>query len=808
MSEKKEGSICDSCGLSLGEAPMRSETGHLLCFRCTLNATTKPTFAIVVAAVAMGYFMTEKSLTDPQEALYQAHEFVTRMPYWRDKDHFTPSLERLIMLLPDMNDLNYVEELLEPHDFFISHKHSEELDELLVEPLIAALKDLSYRIWYDKSTRVTKSDTVDEWTKRGIHQSKYCVIVFHQRYFSNEPCVNELDQILGIKDPKLVFPIWWTDIDADFLKQKKQGEQLLNRISIKWNDYQGNIDKLTEKLVQLVKEVEGLKEYEGVSLVTNEVQVLERLQLIIERPIPSLGKSRSSNGKSPLLPAFGFYHEKNQITGLFLENTGLNTIPTFLGQLKALKQLNLARNQLTTLPDNFGITKLETLNLSGNPILSLPQSFTTNFENIIRSKYPEVIETEAAILLMLEWQIGQPIPQVSEIGYGIFGFILDAGHVTGLGLYNQGLDSLPRNIDQLRKLSNLDLSYNNLNALPESIGNLEELKWLSLRDNRFTSLPETIGNLKKLEWIKLEHNHMKSLPKAIGKLTELQTLELQDNELTSLPESFGNLKNLETLLLWQNQLHSLPKSFSNLITLQNLDLTSNKLESLPETFGNLRSLEYLDLESNQLNVLPESFGMLFSLQELYLQENQLASLPESFGNLPNLRKLYLHLNQLTALPGNFGNLRNLQSLRLHNNQLTSLPETFGNLTSLIDLNLKNNILSWLPETFGNLLNIQTLDLRNNQLTQLPQSFSNLIKLEVVWLYNNQLMSLPESFFQLLNLRTLSLGHNQLNSLPKDFQKLANLEELNLAVNRLESLPESVKILQRRGCTVYGISHLK
>ncbi|MFX0066863.1 MAG: TIR domain-containing protein, partial [Candidatus Hermodarchaeota archaeon] len=673
MSEKKEGSLCASCGLSLGEASTRSETGHLLCFRCTLNGTTKPTFAIVVAAVAMGYFMTEKSQTDPQEALYQAHEFVTRMPYWRDKDHFTPDLERLIMLLPDMNDLNYIEELLEPHDFFISHKHSKELDESLVDPLIAALKDLGYRIWYDKSTRVTKSDKIDEWTKRGIQQSKYCVIVLHQLYFSNEPCVHELDQILGIKDPKQVFPIWWTDIDADFLKQKKQGEQLDNIVSINWNDYQGNVDKLTEKLVQLVNKAEGLKEYEGVSLVTNEAQILERLQLIVERAIPSLGKSRTSNGKSVILPAFGFYHEKNQVTGLFLENMGLNAIPTFLGQLKALKHLNLACNQLTTVPENLGIIELDTLNLNGNPLISLPQSFTTNFEKIIRSKYPGVIGTEATILLMLEWQIERPIPQVAEIGYGTFGFIVDAGHITGLGLYNQGLDSLPKNIDQFAKLQNLDLSYNKLNALPESFGKLKELRGLSLRANQFTSLSETISNLKKLEWLKLEHNQLESLPKTFGNLTELQTLELQDNKLSSLPENFGNLTSLETLLLWQNQLPSLPKSFGNLIILQNLDLTSNELKSLPETFGNLRSLEYLDLENNLLKVLPESFGSLFSLQELYLQENQLDSLPDSFGNLINLRKLYLHLNQLSTLPESFGNLKNLQSLSLHNNQLASLP---------------------------------------------------------------------------------------------------------------------------------------
>ncbi|MFX1254070.1 MAG: leucine-rich repeat domain-containing protein [Promethearchaeota archaeon] len=316
-----------------------------------------------------------------------------------------------------------------------------------------------------------------------------------------------------------------------------------------------------------------------------------------------------------------------------------------------------------------------------------------NLEKVGSYQGTSLIQRDVNILVELERQVGK-IPQVAEIGDNTFGFIAKANHVTGLGLYNQ----------------------------------------------RLKSLPSSFGNLSNLVVLRLSSNHLKTFPENFKRLTSLQTLDLSYNELKSLPGSFGNLVNLKELYLQENQLHSLPESLCNLTQLVELRLWGNQLRSLPEIFGHLTNLTFLNLNSNKLQSLPESFGNLIRLEYLYLESNQLQSLPGSFRNLSNLQTLYLHENQLRSLPETFGQLQNLETLRLQRNQLKSLPRSFGNLTRLEYLYLESNQLQSLPESFGQLPNLQTLNLFKNQLKTLPETFGNLRNLQNLRLTGNPLVN--------------------------------------------------------------------
>ncbi|WP_366187106.1 leucine-rich repeat domain-containing protein [Flavobacterium ovatum] len=263
---------------------------------------------------------------------------------------------------------------------------------------------------------------------------------------------------------------------------------------------------------------------------------------------------------------------------------------------------------------------------------------------------------------------------------------------------------IPKDIDKLTKITEIDFSNDQLVSLPESIGNLKNLKSLTLEDNKLISLPESIGKLKNLETLYLHKNQLTSLPESIGNLTRLIDLRLDDNQLTSLVESIGNLNNLNRLIIGKNQ-----------------------LTSLPESFGKLQNLNSLYLYQNQLTSLPKSFEKLQSLNEIALGRNQLTNLPINIGSLKNLTKLWLDINQLTSLPESIGNLQNLKILCLHKNKLTSLPLEICKLTSLTRLDLDYNQLTSLPASLGNLNNLSThLDLSHNEnLTDLPMSMVRL-----------------------------------------------------------------------------------
>ncbi|MFX1534613.1 MAG: leucine-rich repeat domain-containing protein [Promethearchaeota archaeon] len=622
---------CTSCGLPLAESEKISRERHLLCAICTLNGTSEPEFETAVYALAVGYFINKLQIDDPKEALNRAHEFVNQLPFWRDKGQPTPSLAglktaRILTALSSrMNTLEFDEERLTPPDFFISYSWTGP-DKELVDPLVTTLKDRGYNIWYDKETWGTESGKTKDWMRRGVNNARHCVVILSQPYFDSEACMYELNTILTTKDEKYIFPVWWKDVDKKFLQKQEYGKKLLDIVGIGWDDWQGDIDTLVNTLTRLSNYAEGLQEYNEVPLVADDARVLERLQVLTAEPIPPLKHSPDNENKA--VPNFGFYHEDNRVTALFLKNRGLKTLPKSIGQCSALKSVYLEQNQLKSLPESlYQLTNLQTLSLSENQINFLPEAF---------SKLTKL---------------------------------------TSLNLDSNGLNTLPESIGNLKNLKKLNLHNNGLRSLsfPSSFFLLINLQTLNLENNRLRHLPLSFAKLTKLKKLKLTKNQLTVLPEDFTQLIKLQNLDLANNQLDALPEDLGNLTNLAYLNLQMNQLSSLPGSFGQLQNLQFLDLSHNELESLPENFSSLTKLESLNLGRNQLESLPESFGQLQNLEALELYSNQFESLPENFGDLKNLNFLLLHKNRLTSLPESFGNLSNLQVLNLKNNRFESLP---------------------------------------------------------------------------------------------------------------------------------------
>jgi len=70
---------------------------------------------------------------------------------------------------------------------------------------------------------------------------------------------------------------------------------------------------------------------------------------------------------------------------------------------------------------------------------------------------------DLAAMMDLERALGgKPIPLVQDVDYDTFGLVACGGHVVGLGLYKQGLTSLPESIGQLQSLNELYVDNNQL----------------------------------------------------------------------------------------------------------------------------------------------------------------------------------------------------------------------------------------------------------------------------------------------------------------------------------------------------------
>jgi Leucine-rich repeat (LRR) protein len=196
-----------------------------------------------------------------------------------------------------------------------------------------------------------------------------------------------------------------------------------------------------------------------------------------------------------------------QLESLILEGfLGVRALPEAIGQLRALKTLELTEVSIRALPAS---------------VWRLPRLEQLSLDRLLFEKLPD--------------EIGQ-FPALKS-----------------LALKNMGFRELPKSLGQLTKLEQLiveKLYY--LQEIPAEIGQLRALKSLTLNQIFLPkTLPASVGQLDKLEVLTLRDlNHLESLPDEIGQLTALHSLNLSSmRSLRALPTSLAQLPNLRKITL-------------------------------------------------------------------------------------------------------------------------------------------------------------------------------------------------------------------------------------------------------------------
>ncbi|KAI3692058.1 hypothetical protein L6452_31867 [Arctium lappa] len=269
-----------------------------------------------------------------------------------------------------------------------------------------------------------------------------------------------------------------------------------------------------------------------------------------------------------------------------MENIQL--LPTSLGKLSNITELNLSDNKITALPSSISnLTALTNLDVHSNQLTDLPDS------------------------------LGQLV------------------NLLDLDLHANRLKSLPESFGNLLNLMNLDLSSNYFTHLPDFIGNLASMQILIVETNDLEELPYTIGSCSSLVALKLDFNQLKGLPEAIGKLECLEVLTLHYNRIGKLPTTMANLTRLRELDVSFNELEGIPESLCFATSLETLNVGKNfaDMTALPRSIGNLENLQVLDISGDQIRFLPESFGMLSKLKIFRADETPLEVPPREITKL-------------------------------------------------------------------------------------------------------------------------------------------------------------------------------
>lgn len=215
-----------------------------------------------------------------------------------------------------------------------------------------------------------------------------------------------------------------------------------------------------------------------------------------------------------------------------------------------LRQFNLSYNQLTSLPEHLDIVaeNLEQLIVEGNKIsglfshLSLKELKVLNLSKNLISSLPE--------------DFLEACPKVESFSARI-NFLADMpflpSSLTSLKLSQNRFTHVPEVILNLPHLRCLDMSRNAIQCLPSPA----HWKSLNLRELLFNynqisilDLSEKAPLWSRMEKLHLSHNKLKEIPPEIGFLENLTSLDVSYNvELRSFPNEMGKLSKIWDLPL-------------------------------------------------------------------------------------------------------------------------------------------------------------------------------------------------------------------------------------------------------------------
>lgn len=88
-----------------------------------------------------------------------------------------------------------------------------------------------------------------------------------------------------------------------------------------------------------------------------------------------------------------------------------------------------------------------------------------------------------------------------------------------------------------------------IQSIPKELFNLKKIKKFDCSNNNLISIPKEISKFQNLISLNISHNNINELPDSIGELTNLEELNLSSNELIILPDKIIQLSNIKYLFI-------------------------------------------------------------------------------------------------------------------------------------------------------------------------------------------------------------------------------------------------------------------
>src|SRR4030042_174482 len=115
------------------------------------------------------------------------------------------------------------------------------------------------------------------------------------------------------------------------------------------------------------EQTEEVGVYQGATIATSNIEVIQELEKIVGRPIPLLPVNHWRT--------FSFEVFEKHVIKLAIHKMNLTNLPESIGKLHSLQELYLGHNKLTQLPETLGnLHHLRVLILDHNEIAGVPDT--------------------------------------------------------------------------------------------------------------------------------------------------------------------------------------------------------------------------------------------------------------------------------------------------------------------------------------------------------------------------------------------------------------------------------------------------
>ncbi|AZF21839.1 NEL-type E3 ubiquitin ligase domain-containing protein [Pseudomonas sp. R3-52-08] len=487
----------------------------------------------------------------------------------------------------------------------------------------------------------------------------------------------------------------------------------------------------------------------------------------------------------PSLPAAGFSHVR--VLNLAGVRVPLTELETFLGRFSQVEHLDLANNDLTSLPSTLTeMTSLRSLDFSRNllhvtPTIQARLNSLTNLTSL-NLQFNPVRTLDISRLLQLT--------------------TLDLGHTA--------IRDWPVGALQSTSLRQLDLSHSAITTIPKAAltGHDPLLSNLNLRGCRLTAATvaqvQTIGQRLGSESplgisrVFLEQGRTGGVPEyfpegveqnpgllfplplsvegAAAPMTAAARMQRLDPSLDTAQavaridalssDGLSAIEIEDRLVEWEGQHRQWVEALNEWIDIRGIRDNGRWINALDRHRAAGRMLSSWRYCLREGLPVPAPQG----LHQLTLSGLTLGDLPALPSLLPHVRDLDLSGVRITDQGSNefLRTFRHIDTLTLGNNDLTVLPDAVSEFRSLRHLDAARNNLRDAPALRRQLLNMPLLESLNLNENLLPElDVSGMSQVQTLNLSDNVLTEWPAGVLQAPRLRSLNLRNNRIEVIPPE-----------------------------------------